>query len=86
MNSDRNRELILLLEERNKSDWQRRKQRFLAAEARLFGVDEKTGSPILNGLTALLEKSRRDEPLSWDEQVVLALGCLPKSDRMRRDA
>lgn len=74
MTSDCNRELILLLEERSKSDWQRRKQRFLAAEVRLFGMDEKNGLPILNGLADLLEKSRSGEPLTGDERIVLALG------------
>jgi hypothetical protein len=78
MNRDRQKELILLLEERNKSDWERRKQRLLAAEVRLFGVDEKTGLPLLDGLADLLQRSRRGDPLTRDECIVVALGCLPE--------
>jgi hypothetical protein len=41
-------------------------------------VDEKTGLPLLTGLAEFLEKSRRDEPLTRDECIVVAFGCLPE--------
>jgi hypothetical protein len=57
---------------------ERRKQRLLAAEVRLFGVDEDTGLPLLRGLADLLQRSRRAGPLTRDECIVVALGCLPE--------
>lgn len=77
MNFDEKVELIQLLEARTLSDFERRKRRMLAAQARLWGVDAK-GAPSLSGLADLIAKARKEEgPLTRDEYIVVNFGFLP---------
>lgn len=76
MNFDEKIELIQLLEERTLSDFERRKRRMRAAESRLWGVDGKS-QPILSGLAELWAKTRKRQPLTRDEYIVVNFGLLP---------
>lgn len=88
MNFDEKVELIQLLEERTLSDFDRRKRRMRAAEARLWGVDGN-GQPMLTGLAELISKARHNtyayrdgryddiQHLTRDELIVVNLGFLP---------
>jgi hypothetical protein len=88
MNFDEKVELIELLEERTLSDFERRKRRMRAAEARLWGTDDK-GQPRLTGLAELISKARHNtyayeegryddiQHLTRDEYMVVNGGFLP---------
>ena len=54
---EKKRELLQLLGERRLSSWERRRRRFLAAQARLFGVDEH-GMPRADGIAQLFRRAR----------------------------
>ncbi|HZR32049.1 MAG TPA: hypothetical protein VFA76_09375 [Terriglobales bacterium] len=64
MNEDleKKRELVQLLEERRLSGWERRRRRFLAAQARLFGVDDR-GMPRADGIAQLLRRAHAHDVL-----------------------
>ena len=76
LSTEEKEELCQLLEERTMSDWERRRRRLLAAQARLFGVD-KHGMPSNDGVGELLERARKGMPLSDDQYAVINLGFLP---------
>lgn len=88
MNFDEKVELIELLEERTLSDFERRKRRMRAAEARLWGIDNK-GQPRLTGLAELISKARHNtfayekgryddiQHLTRDEFIVMNFGFVP---------
>ena len=82
MHSTQRSELVKLLELKALSPFERRKRRLRAAEARVFGRDER-GEVKLDGLGSLMQKANHGHlaSLSADELLIVNLGCTQEEVR-----
>jgi hypothetical protein len=75
-------ELIELLEHRTRNPWEIRRERLIAAEARVGFW--KNGVFVGEGLAELIEAARRRRPLTREQFIVANIGMLPEDVPARR--